>query len=119
MTDTKTRMVEVPEDLLGEVCHQYRDRDDHKVDWDLMNRLSAYYTMARSGYDPDAVLADPRSHPKHTAIAAINKRIRDYGEEWSKCVNCGEPYQVTPEGNATVCSPACAREFDASMNEPF
>lgn len=63
-------------------------------------------------YDPDAILADPSAHPKHKAIAAINIRIRDHGERWAKCANCGDPYQITEAwDNGTLCSLPCEAEF--------
>ncbi len=68
------------------------------------------------GYDPDAILADPLSHPKHKAYAAINIGIRDRGESWAKCANCGDPYQLTEQwSNGTVCSESCEREFAADL----
>ncbi len=67
-------------------------------------------------YDPDAILADPDSHPKHKAYAAINVGIRDRGEFWEKCANCGEPYMHTPEWyQDTVCSPGCEQAFTADL----
>jgi hypothetical protein len=63
-------------------------------------------------YDPDAILADPSAHPKHKVYAAINVGIRDRGERWAKCANCGDPYQLTDDwGDATVCSPDCFESF--------
>ena len=63
-------------------------------------------------YNPDAILADPDSHPKHVAYALINIGIRDRGERWSKCANCGDPYQLTEEwGDMTTCSARCANDF--------
>jgi hypothetical protein len=63
-------------------------------------------------YDPDAILADPDAHPIHKVYAAINVGIRDRGEQWSKCPNCGDPYQLTEEwDNATLCSERCVREY--------
>jgi hypothetical protein len=68
------------------------------------------------GYDPDAILADPDAHPKHRAVAAINIGIRDRGERWAKCPNCGDPYQITEEWtNETVCSSACGDAFTAYL----
>jgi hypothetical protein len=69
-------------------------------------------------YDPDAILADPDAHPKHKMYAAINIGIRDRGEHWSKCANCGEPYQLTAEwGDTTVCCKSCFDAFTASLTE--
>jgi hypothetical protein len=69
-----------------------------------------------TGYDPDAILADPGAHPKHKAIAAINIRVRDHGERWSKCANCGDPYQLTASwDDSTVCSDSCAEDFTAYL----
>lgn len=65
-------------------------------------------------YDPDAILADPDAHPLHKVYAAINIRIRDHGEQWSKCPNCGNPYQLTEEwSDPTVCSPECHDAYAA------
>lgn len=65
-------------------------------------------------YDPDAILADPDAHPVHKMYAEINIGIRDRGEVWSKCSNCGQPYQVTEErSDLTVCSESCGREYAA------
>lgn len=73
--------------------------------------------MSIDGYDPDAILADPNAHPIHRMYAKINIRIRDHGERWSKCTNCGNPYQLT-EGwsNETVCSKACADDYTNYLN---
>lgn len=46
-------------------------------------------------YDPDAILADPDAHPVHKMYAEINIGIRDRGERWAKCYECGEPYRLT------------------------
>lgn len=63
-------------------------------------------------YDPDAILADPNAHPIHKMYAAINIGIRDRGERWAKCANCGKPYQLTEEWiNGTVCSPICFDDY--------
>lgn len=79
-------------------------------------------------YDPDEILADPESHPVHRIYAHINKGIRDNGEEWAKCANCGSPYQtvgpIADESEratgyrpgSTVCSKICEREYDRYMN---
>ena len=40
-------------------------------------------------YDPDAVLANPDAHPVHKRYAAINVGVRDRGERWAKCLDCG------------------------------
>jgi len=71
------------------------------------------------GYDPDAILADPDAHPKHRAIAAINIRVRDHGEHWAKCCNCGDPYQLTEQWPyPDVCSGRCAAQYVAYLNNP-
>ena len=58
-----------------------------------------------STYDPDAILANPDAHPKHVAYALINIGIRDRGEHWAKCLDCGDPYQITEEwGSSEFCS---------------
>jgi hypothetical protein len=67
-------------------------------------------------YDPDAILADPDSHPKHVACALINIGIRDRGERWAKCLDCGEPYQLTDEWTSPeFCSDACCGAFTADL----
>ena len=64
------------------------------------------------GYDPDAILADPQAHPIHKRYAEINAGIRDRGERWSKCANCGDPYQLGPGWHdRTICSPDCDRQL--------
>lgn len=71
-------------------------------------------------YDPDAILADPDAHPIHKMYAEINIGVRDRGEVWEKCANCGEPYMHTPEWSAnTVCSERCFTEFAASLSESW
>lgn len=70
-------------------------------------------------YDPDAILADPNSHPIHKVYAEINIGVRDRGESWSKCANCGEPYELTEEwSEGTVCSDRCFGEYVAYCNNP-
>lgn len=67
-------------------------------------------------YDPDKILADPKSHPVHVKYAKINKGIRDRGEHWSKCLNCGEPYQLTEKwDDSYACSTSCADELDSGL----
>lgn len=72
-------------------------------------------------YDPDAILADPDALWIHKAYAAINIGIRDRGEEWAKCANCGQPYQLIPGewSNDTICSEGCEKEFIAYLNDPM
>ena len=68
---------------------------------------------------PERVLADPDSHPVHRMYAAINIGVRDRGERWSKCANCGLPYQLTENwGNDTVCSGECSDAYVAYLNNP-
>jgi hypothetical protein len=78
-------------------------------------------------YDPDAILADPLALPTHKMYAAINIGIRDRGERWSKCANCGQPYQLIdhptenwgePWIDTTVCSPTCFDEYLTYVNNP-
>lgn len=70
-------------------------------------------------YDPDAILADPDAPPEHKKFAVINIGIRDRGEVWAMCPNCGEPYRLTEFwANPTVCSDRCAREFTAYLMNP-
>lgn len=71
-------------------------------------------------YDPDAILADPNAHPIHKAYAAINVGIRDRGEHWSKCANCGNPYQLTEEWSTSeICSELCERDYISYLNDPY
>lgn len=70
-------------------------------------------------YDPDAILADPESHPIHKVYAEINIGIRDRGERWGKCPNCGKPYQITETWtDPTVCSEKCDKEYIAYLANP-
>lgn len=70
----------------------------------------------RDTYDPDAILADPNSHPIHKMYANINIGIRDRGERWAKCANCGYLYRVTEAwSSGTVCSEPCEGEFNYSL----
>jgi len=72
--------------------------------------------MSAPDYNPDAILADPDAHPIHKMYAEINIGIRDRGEHWSKCPNCGIPYQITETwGDATFCSEGCQDEFTADL----
>lgn len=65
-----------------------------------------------TGYDPDAILADPAAHPVHKHYAAINVGIRDRAERWAKCLNCGEPYQVTTAWTSVLfCGPVCEADY--------
>ena len=69
-----------------------------------------------SGYDPDAILADPNAHPVHKLYAEINVGIRDRGEQWAKCLNCGDPYQITEQWqDGTFCCDGCGAETDDYM----
>jgi hypothetical protein len=72
-----------------------------------------------SDYDPDAILADPESHPLHKVYAEINIGIRDRGERWSKCANCGDPYPLVAGSNETVCSDSCADEYSKYLMDPW
>jgi hypothetical protein len=70
-------------------------------------------------YDPDAILADPDAHPIHKMYAEINIGVRDRGEVWAKCPNCGEPYQITEEWtDTTVCSDRCHFQYLAYVTNP-
>ena len=63
-------------------------------------------------YDPDAILADPAAHPVHKRYAAINVGVRDRGERWAKCLNCGEPYQVTTAwASVLFCGSVCEADY--------
>jgi hypothetical protein len=62
-------------------------------------------------YDPYAILADPDAHPVHKMYALINIGIRDHGERWGKCPNCGEPFQLTEEWSGTCCTPECSEDY--------
>lgn len=64
-------------------------------------------------YNPDAILADPNANPIHKMYAEINIGVRDRGERWEKCINCGQPYQLTEQwDNSVVCSEVCSDEAD-------
>jgi hypothetical protein len=65
-------------------------------------------------YRSDAILADPNALMVHKMYAAINIGIRDRGEVWAKCANCGQPYQITEEWtDETVCSKGCFDSYRA------
>ena len=69
-----------------------------------------------NSYDPDAILADPNTHPVHKRYAEINVGIRDRGEQWAKCLNCGDPYQITEQWqDGTFCCDECGAETDDYM----
>ena len=69
-----------------------------------------------SGYDPDAILAAPNAHPVYKLYAEINVGIRDRGEQWAKCLNCGDPYQITEQWqDGTFCCDECGAETDDDM----
>lgn len=73
--------------------------------------------MSANEYDPDAILADPDAHPIHKVYAAINVGIRDRGERWAKCANCGQPYQLTEAWSGEdICSTSCERGYIAYLN---
>jgi hypothetical protein len=72
-----------------------------------------------SDYDPEAVLADPFAPAIHKMYAEINIGVRDRGERWAKCSNCGEPYQITPEWpNETFDSSRCEEEYRHYLADP-
>lgn len=99
-----------------------RDHDPEDLSWDQERLDQVVRELAEDDpyfYYPDAILADPHAHPLHKVHAMINIGVRDRGEQWAKCPNCGEPYQITEEwSNPTVCSDRCAREFTASLGDP-
>ena len=69
-------------------------------------------------YNPDAIIADPYAHPIHRMYAEINIGIRDRGERWSKCANCGNPYELTPTWSAEdICSAHCGSQYLAYLND--
>jgi hypothetical protein len=71
-------------------------------------------------YDPDAILADPKSHPLQQIYAKINIGIRDRGEHWEKCRQCGKPYRVTEQWlSQTLCSEACINAFARYIDEDW
>jgi len=94
-------------------------RADHEWADEFLTTLGAGDMTDQNGtYDPDAILSDPNSLQVHRMYAEINVGIRDRGEQWSKCANCGEPYQWTEDwSESTVCSQRCFDEFSASLFE--
>jgi hypothetical protein len=71
-------------------------------------------------YDPDEILADPTAHPIHKVYAMINIGIRDRGERWSKCANCGDPFMLTEQWtDETVCSQSCFTDYVSYLNEAY
>lgn len=68
----------------------------------------------------DATTGQPSTimHPEHALIAAINADIAQNGTSWTKCANCGQPYQLTEQWvSGTVCSEQCDREFAADIQD--
>lgn len=60
----------------------------------------------RTGVESDVVF------PEHVFYAGINADIKENGNHYAKCANCGTVYQLTPEwSEGTVCSTSCGREF--------
>lgn len=57
-------------------------------------------------------LANPESHPIHRRYAEINVGIRDRGERWAKCPNCGDPYRITPASDGDC------RDGDRGEHDP-
>ena len=81
-------------------------------DWESVQAEEKGHQQMRDTYDPDAILADPNADPIHKWYAEINIGIRDRGEKWTKCLNCGTPFQFTAEGPAPLfCDDACEAEF--------
>lgn len=71
-------------------------------------------------YDPEAILADPDAPFEHKVYAEINIGIRDRGEQWSKCPNCGLPYQITEEWSSTdICSERCAADYLSYLDQGY
>lgn len=74
--------------------------------------------MTDQKYDPEAILADSDSHFKHKETAAINIRVRDHGEQWQRCANCGQAYPLEEEWqDITVCSRICWQAYLRYINE--
>lgn len=68
---------------------------------------------------PEMILKDLNAHPTHVMYALINLGVRDRGERWAKCANCGHPYQLTNVWSSeTVCSDPCAKAYGAYLNNP-
>lgn len=95
------------------------DRDSLHFDRAKMAEVLAELEADGEIYNPDAILADPGSHPVHRQIAAINIGVRDRGERWSKCANCGQPYQLSEAWtNETVCGEPCFNAYTDYLNNP-
>jgi hypothetical protein len=70
-------------------------------------------------YDPYAIRDDPDAHPTHKMYAEINIGVLERGEIWSKCANCGTPYELTEAwSNDTVCGKPCFNDYAAYLNNP-
>lgn len=73
--------------------------------------------MWPESYAPYAILADPTSHPVHKMYAEINIGIRERGESWGKCANCGQPYMHSAEwSDSTLCSADCRNSYLDYLN---
>lgn len=99
-----------------------RNHDEDDLSWDADKAKAVLQELAASDeffYNPDAILEQRDAYPIHKVIAGINIGVRDRGEIWAKCANCGEPYQLTKEWNSeTVCSEGCASEYTSYLNNP-
>jgi rubredoxin len=70
-------------------------------------------------YDPDEIIADPNAPLVHKLYAAVNIGVRDRGERWSKCANCGSPYQLTEEWDTEeICSMTCWESYRLYVENP-
>lgn len=99
-----------------------RNHDPGDLSWDRakLDRVVAELVADDPGFScPELVLANPNAHPIHKDIARINLRVRDLGERWAKCPNCGQPYQLTEEwSDSSICSDVCAEEYTSYLFDP-
>jgi hypothetical protein len=96
------------------------DRDDLSWSGEQVEQIVAEMVEMDPDFScPEMVLMDPNAHPVHIDIALINLGVRDRGERWAKCANCGRPYQLTPAWSSeTVCSDGCTEAYIAYLNNP-
>ena len=65
-------------------------------------------------HNPEEILNNPNAPFEHRLYASINIGVRDRGEKWSKCLNCGNPFRN--ELGDVVCSIECETELYDDWN---
>ena len=64
----------------------------------------------------NALLSRPYQLALDKRYAAINIGVRDRGEQWAGCLDCGEPFQSTEAWPYTLfCSAACETAYEVEF----